>query len=153
TRMGVNGILLSDGPGDPHENGEILTNLKDMLKLKLPLFGLCLGHQLLALANGAEICKMKYGHHGANQSVKDMETGRVYITTQNHNYAVVAESLNPAIATPKFINVNDKTCEGVAYANAPVFSVQFQPEVGGGTMDTAWLFDQFIEMIATKEEK
>lgn len=145
--MGVNGIMLSNGPGNPKENAEIISNLKEMMKLNIPMFGICLGHQLLALANGFETEKLKYGHRGANQPVKDLGTGRVYISSQNHGYAVVSDSIDTAIAEELFVNVNDKTNEGIRYKNPPAFSVQFHPEASGGPMDTSWLFDRFIEMI------
>lgn len=143
--MGVDGIMLSNGPGDPQENTEVIEELKKIMNLGIPLFGICLGHQLLALANGFDTHKLKYGHRGANQPVKDMETGRVYVSSQNHGYAVVSDSIDTAIAEEYFINVNDRTCEGVSYKNIPAFSVQFHPEACGGPRDTSWLFDKFFE--------
>jgi len=132
------GIMLSNGPGDPAEpaNKGIVETLRALQKSKVPIFGICLGHQLLALANGYTTKKLKFGHRGANQPVKDMSTGRVYITSQNHGYAVVTDK-------GSFVNVNDGTCEGMDYGNS--FSVQFHPEACGGPLDTAFLFDRFIK--------
>ncbi|MCL1988073.1 MAG: carbamoyl phosphate synthase small subunit [Firmicutes bacterium] len=132
------GIMLSNGPGDPadHENLPIIETIKRLQDTKIPMFGICLGHQLLALANGHKTEKLKFGHRGANQPVKDTSTGRVYISSQNHGYTVVA-------ANPSFVNVNDGTCEGLEYDTA--FSVQFHPEGRGGPLDTTFLFDKFVE--------
>ncbi len=141
------GIMLSNGPGDPADNADIIENLKGLVQSKTPIFGICLGHQLMALANGFKTEKLKYGHRGANQPVKDLSTGNVYITSQNHGYAVVSSSIDKAIATELFVNVNDRTCEGVEYKNSPVFTVQFHPEACGGPKDTAFLFDRFIKMM------
>jgi carbamoyl-phosphate synthase small subunit len=140
------GIMLSNGPGDPADNKGIITELKKLSASGLPIFGICLGHQLLALAQGAETSKLKYGHRGANQPVKDLKTGRVYITSQNHGYAVVAASL-PAHARMRFENANDGTCEGIEYLNMPAFSAQFHPEASAGPLDTSYLFDQFIALM------
>ncbi len=145
--MKADGIMLSNGPGDPKENVEVIANLKEMIKSGIPMFGICLGHQLLALAHDFNTSKLKYGHRGANQPVKNLQTGRVYISSQNHGYAVESKSIDPKIAEEYFINVNDKTCEGVMYKNENIMSVQFHPEACGGPMDTAWLFDKFIENI------
>jgi carbamoyl-phosphate synthase small subunit len=132
------GIMLSNGPGDPAEpaNNGIIETLRVLQRSNVPIFGICLGHQLLALANGYTTKKLKFGHRGANQPVKDLSTGRVYITSQNHGYAVVADN-------GSFVNVNDGTCEGMDYGDS--FSVQFHPEARGGPLDTAFLFDRFIE--------
>lgn len=140
------GIMLSNGPGDPQENQEIIKQLRLLCEKKIPTFGICLGHQLLALSQGAATDKLKYGHRGANQPATDVETGRVYITSQNHGYAVVSKSL-PANAKESFVNANDGTCEGVTYTNMPAFSVQFHPEACGGPLDTEFLFDRFISLI------
>lgn len=139
----VDGIMLSNGPGDPAENVEIIENLKILMKLGIPIFGICLGHQLLALANGFSTHKLKYGHRGANQPVKDLKTGRVYISSQNHGYAVTRDSIDHKLADEWFINANDHTCEGLWYKHTPAFSVQFHPEACGGPKDTAFLFDLF----------
>lgn len=141
----ADGIMLSNGPGDPAENTEVIANIKEMMASNTPIFGICLGHQLLALASGFKTEKMKYGHRGANQPVKDLETQRVYITSQNHGYAVVNDSIGEEIGELWFENVNDKTCEGIKYKNVPVCSVQFHPEASGGPLDTTFLFDKFIE--------
>jgi len=132
------GVMLSNGPGDPADpaNSVIIDTIRIILQNGLPIFGICLGHQLLALAKGYSTQKLKFGHRGANQPVKELSTGRVYITSQNHGYAVVAEKSS-------FINVNDGTCEGLDYGDS--FSVQFHPEARGGPLDTAFLFDRFIE--------
>lgn len=140
------GIMLSNGPGDPQENADIVEQLKLLCEKKIPTFGICLGHQLLALSQGATTEKLKYGHRGANQPATEVETGRVYITSQNHGYAVVGSSL-PETAKESFVNANDGTCEGVTYTNMPAFSVQFHPEACGGPLDTEFLFDKFINMI------
>lgn len=143
--LSPDGIMLSNGPGDPAENTEIIENLKELLTTGIPIFGICLGHQLLALANGFQTHKLKYGHRGANQPVKDTGSGRVYITSQNHGYAVMSGSIDRRAAGEWFVNVNDETCEGIFYKNAPAFSVQFHPEACGGPRDTAFLFDRFVE--------
>lgn len=145
--LDVDGIMLSNGPGDPAENTEIIANLKDICKLNVPIFGICLGHQLLALAHGFTTEKLKYGHRGGNQPVKNTETGRVYITSQNHGYAVVSESINRAVARELFVNVNDNTCEGVRYLDCPAFTTQFHPEACAGPLDTQALFDEFFSMM------
>lgn len=145
------GVMLSNGPGDPKENTEIIKQLTILCNKKIPIFGICLGHQLLALATGAQTEKLKYGHRGANQPVKDLSTGRVYITSQNHGYAVKNESLPPQ-AKLQFINVNDGTCEGITYANMPAFSVQFHPEACGGPQDTKMLFDRFLQMVSIHQQ-
>lgn len=148
--MGVDGVMLSNGPGDPAEDTAIIANVREIAHSGLPVFGICLGHQLLALANGFRTEKLKYGHRGCNQPVKSLETGRVYISSQNHGYAVVSESLDPAVAKESFVNVNDGSNEGVSYCKTPAFSVQFHPEACGGTHDTEMLFDQFFSMMEGK---
>ena len=144
--LNPDGIMLSNGPGDPQENQGIIAELKKLCEKKLPTFGICLGHQLLAISQGAQTHKLKYGHRGANQPATDTESGRVYITSQNHGYAVVGSSL-PENARESFVNGNDGTCEGVAYTDMPAFSVQFHPEACGGPLDTAFLFDKFISLM------
>ncbi|MGN0551512.1 MAG: carbamoyl phosphate synthase small subunit [Acutalibacteraceae bacterium] len=148
--LNPDGIMLSNGPGDPQENTEIIAELKKLCNEKIPTFGICLGHQLLALSQGAKTEKLKYGHRGANQPAKDLSTGRVYITSQNHGYAVVGDSL-PQNARESYINANDGTCEGVEYTDMPAFSVQFHPEACGGPLDTAFLFDKFINLIKSNK--
>jgi len=140
------GIMLSNGPGDPADNIGIISELAKLSDSGIPTFGVCLGHQLLALAQGAKTAKLKYGHRGANQPVKDLNKGRIYITSQNHGYAVVTDSL-PAHASLSFFNANDGTCEGIEYHHMPAFSTQFHPEASAGPLDTSYLFDQFIDLM------
>ncbi len=142
-----NGIMLSNGPGDPSECTEIIDQLKILASSGIPIFAICLGHQLLALAHGFETEKMVYGHHGSNHPVKDLTTGRVYISTQNHNYVIKEDTIDPKVAKVWFKNVNDKTNEGLEYLNENIKSVQFHPEACGGPHDTEYLFDSFIEMM------
>ena len=144
--LNPDGIMLSNGPGDPAENTAVIAELKKLSDSGVPMFGICLGHQLLALARGAQTEKLKYGHRGANQPVKELETGKVYITSQNHGYAVVSDSL-PEDAEVSFVNGNDGTCEGVTYTNMPAFSVQFHPEACGGPQETSFLFERFMQLI------
>jgi len=158
-KAGYDGVMLSNGPGDPAENTGVIAEIKNLCdynrkvvstgsttEKQIPTFGICLGHQMLALANGAKTSKLKYGHRGGNHPVKNLETGRVYISSQNHGYAVENDSL-PANAKLSFINCNDETCEGVNYTDIPAFSVQFHPEACGGPQDTNFLFDKFINML------
>ena len=141
------GLMLSNGPGDPADNTGIISEITKLCEYgKLPIFGICLGHQMLALARGCKTSKLKYGHRGGNHPVKDTATGRVYITSQNHGYAVENDSL-PPFARQSFVNENDSTCEGVTYSDIPAFSVQFHPEACGGPHDTNFLFDRFITLI------
>ena len=145
------GIMLSNGPGDPAENTGVIEEINKLCeysktKKPLPIFGICLGHQMLALARGAKTSKLKYGHRGGNHPVKDSHTGRVYITSQNHGYAVEPQSL-PDFARLSFVNINDQTCEGVDYTDIPAFSVQFHPEACSGPHDTNFLFDRFLDMM------
>lgn len=141
------GIMLSNGPGDPAECVTIIEEIKKLFQTDIPIFAICLGHQLLALANGAKTHKMKYGHRGANHPVKDLSTGRVYISSQNHGYVVDDGSLDKSVAETSFINVNDGTVEGLHYLNKNVFTVQFHPEACAGPQDTEFLFDRFIHMM------
>lgn len=148
------GIMLSNGPGDPAEVTTVIANLQEIAKLGIPIFGICLGHQLMALSQGARTEKLKYGHRGANQPVIDLRSGKTYVTSQNHGYAVVGESLDPAVGEVSHINANDKTCEGIRYHAVNAFTVQFHPEAHGGPLDTAYLFDEFASrMDAYKEGK
>ena len=142
---GTDGIVLSNGPGDPKENAGCIAEIKKLLGQK-PVFGICLGHQLTALALGGDTVKLKYGHRGGNQPVKDMKTGRVWITSQNHGYAVVSETLK-GIGEETFVNANDGSCEGMAYPDLRCFTVQFHPEACPGPQDTAFLFDRFTGMM------
>ena len=141
------GIMLSNGPGDPAENTAIIHELRTLCRSGVPIFGICLGHQLLALARGGETMKLKYGHRGANQPVQDTQTKKVYITSQNHGYAVKTGDLLPKDARESFVNLNDGTCEGIEYLDIPAFSVQFHPEACGGPLDTRYLFDEFIGLM------
>ena len=141
------GIFISNGPGDPEDNKTTIATLQELDKTGIPTMGICLGHQLLALAHGFRTTKLKYGHRGANHPVKNLETERVYISSQNHGYAVVSDSIDSSIAAELFVNVNDGTNEGIRYKNKPVFSVQFHPEACGGPKDTDFLFDEFIKMM------
>ncbi len=134
--LNPDGVMLSNGPGDPAKNTAVIAELKKLSDSGVPMFGICLGHQLLALARGAQTEKLKYGHRGANQPVKELASGKVYITSQNHGYAVVSDSL-PSDAVVSYVNGNDNTCEGVSYTDIPAFSVQFHPEAHGGPLDTS----------------
>ena len=137
--------MLSNGPGDPAENVNEIAELKKLVG-KVPLFGICLGHQLLALSQGGQTQKLKYGHRGVNQPVTDLVTGRTYITSQNHGYAVVLSSVK-GDGSLRFKNANDGTCEGIDYPEKKAFSVQFHPEARSGPQDTAFLFDRFIKLM------
>ena len=141
------GIMLSNGPGDPKECVDIIKEIKKLYDSNVPIFAICLGHQLMALATGADTHKMKYGHRGGNHPVKDLATGRVYISSQNHGYVVDTDKLDPNVAEPAFINVNDGTNEGLKYVNKNIFTVQFHPEACPGPQDSAYLFDRFINMM------
>lgn len=147
--LNPDGLMLTNGPGDPAENTGIIENLKKLAG-KLPIFGICLGHQLFALAMGGKTRKMKYGHRGANQPVKFLETGRVFITCQNHGYEVISSSLEGKGAL-SFVNANDNTCEGFDYPDINAYTVQFHPEACGGPHDAAFLFEKFIKNM--KESK
>jgi carbamoyl-phosphate synthase small subunit len=144
--LGVDGVVLSNGPGDPEPLEEIIANLRQLVDSGLPIFGICLGHQLLALALGARTVKLKFGHHGGNQPVRNLETGKITITSQNHGFAVLEATLpERCIATE--VNLNDRTLEGFRVADRPVFAVQYHPEAAPGPRDAAPLFDQFLETV------
>lgn len=145
------GVLLSNGAGDPNDNEDIIREIAFLCKESLPVMGIGLGHQLLALSQGGKTIKLQYGHRGGNQPVKDVVTGLSYISSQNHGFAVDHEAL-PENAVLRFVNRNDGTCEGVDYADMPAFSVQFQPEPCGGPMDTRFLFDRFIALMGGNKE-
>ena len=145
------GIMLSNGPGDPKECTAIIKEVRKLYESEIPIFAICLGHQLMALATGADTKKMKYGHRGGNHPVKDLETGRVYISSQNHGYVVDTETLNPEVAVPAFENVNDKTNEGLKYTGKNIFTVQFHPEACPGPQDSGYLFDRFLEMMEVNQ--
>lgn len=138
------GVMLSNGPGDPAENTAIIAEIGKLLG-RVPVFGICLGHQLMALAVGGSTVKLKYGHRGVNQPARDLVGGRTYITSQNHGYAVVGDSL--PCGEVRFVNANDGTCEGIDYPALRAFSVQFHPEACAGPHDTAFLFDRFCDLM------
>ena len=144
------GILLSNGPGDPKENTGCIAEIRKLLGEK-PLFGICLGHQLTALALGGDTVRLKYGHRGGNQPVRDLRSGRTRITSQNHGYAVVSETLK-GIGIETFVNANDGSCEGMAYPDLRCFTVQFHPEACPGPQDTAFLFDRFLQMMGGESD-
>ncbi len=149
-KLNPDGIMLSNGPGDPSDNEECIEELKKLIGKK-PIFGICLGHQLLALAMGAKTEKLKYGHRGVNQPVKDLKTNRTYISSQNHGYAVLNEGIEECGGVISFINANDGTNEGIDYPEKNAFSVQFHPEACSGPHDTRFLFDRFIDMMGGNE--
>jgi len=141
------GIMLSNGPGDPKDCGDIIQEIKKLYDTEIPIFAICLGHQLMALATGADTHKLKYGHRGGNHPVRDLSDGRVYISSQNHGYVVDVEKLDPSVCVPAFENVNDGTNEGLKYVGKNIFTVQFHPEACPGPLDSGYLFDRFIEMM------
>jgi carbamoyl-phosphate synthase small subunit len=145
------GIMLSNGPGDPKECTEIIAEIKKLYDSNVPIFAICLGHQLMALATGADTHKLKYGHRGGNHPVKDLETGRVYISSQNHGYVVDVDTMDPSVAVPAFVNVNDGTNEGLKYTNKNIFTVQYHPEACPGPQDSSYLFDRFIKMMEERK--
>lgn len=147
------GIMLSNGPGDPKECTAMIAEIKKLYESNVPIFAICLGHQLMALATGADTYKLKYGHRGGNHPVKDLQTGRVYISSQNHGYVVDTDKLDPNVAIPAFVNVNDGTNEGLAYTGKNIFTVQFHPEACPGPQDSGYLFDRFIDMMRMQSEK
>lgn len=144
-KLSPNGIMLSNGPGDPAENTGCIKEIKKLLGA-VPMFGICLGHQLMALAAGGKTEKMRYGHRGVNQPVKEVGDSRTYITSQNHGYSVIADSIKDK-GSLSFVNANDGTCEGVDYKDLNAFSVQFHPEACSGPKDTSFLFDKFIKLM------
>lgn len=141
------GIMLSNGPGDPAECTSIIKEIKKLYETDIPIFAICLGHQLMALATGGTTYKLKYGHRGGNHPVKDLQTGRVYISSQNHGYVVDEDKIDPNVAVPAFKNVNDGTNEGLAYVGKNIFTVQFHPEACPGPQDSGYLFNRFLEMM------
>jgi len=145
------GIMLSNGPGDPKENTAIIREVKKLYESDVPIFAICLGHQLMALANGMDTHKLKYGHRGGNHPVKDLETGRVYISSQNHGYVVDTDNLDPSVAVPAFVNVNDSTNEGLKYVGKNIFTVQYHPEACPGPLDSGYLFDRFLKMMEVND--
>lgn len=143
----VDGVLLGNGPGDPRDQGPLIERLRKILDLRLPTFGICLGHQLLARCLGADTFKLPFGHRSHNQPVLEVGTRRAFITSQNHGYAVDEETL-PGDVLPWFVNLNDGTNEGIRHASLPCSSVQFHPEAAAGPRDTALLFDEFLRTVS-----
>lgn len=144
--MNPDGVFLSNGPGDPQPCDYAITAAKVFLEKKIPLFGICLGHQIMGLAAGAKTVKMKFGHHGANHPVKDLQTGKVVITSQNHGFAVDAKTL-PKNVIPTHASLFDGSLQGMAWTDRPAFCFQGHPEASPGPQDVAYLFDRFIEMM------
>jgi len=144
------GILLSNGPGNPKDCVHQIRTIKELIGKK-PLFGICLGHQLTALAMGCDTKRLKYGHRGCNHPVKDMERDINYITSQNHGYTIIEESIDKSKMIISHRNINDDTVEGIIYTDVPVYTVQFHPEASPGPGDTAYLFDRFFEMMKCKK--
>jgi len=150
-KLNPDGILLSNGPGDPKDVEGATETIQEMIEHEIPLFGICLGHQLFALANGADTEKMKFGHRGGNHPVKDLVTNKVYMTSQNHGYTVTHQSLDQCPLKITHTAVNDGTVEGLTHTYAPAFSVQYHPEASPGPYDNTYLFDQFIALMRTKK--
>ena len=145
-RLKPDGVMLSNGPGDPKDVPEAIQTIRNLVGT-VPIFGICLGHQLIALATGADTSKMKFGHRGVNQPVKDLRTGRTYMTSQNHGYSVDAQSLDGTDLQLTQVSLNDETVEGLEHKKFPVFSVQYHPESSPGPEDTGPLFDEFLNRI------
>lgn len=143
----TDGILISNGPGDPAVLGKQIEMIKGLVGKK-PLFGICLGHQLISQALGGKTYKMKFGHHGLNHPVRDVRTGRVFVTSQNHGFAVDTDTL-PSNVEARFINANDKSQEGIVCDDLSILTAQFHPEAAPGPVDSSWIFDDFVEY-ATK---
>ncbi len=151
--MQPDGVFLSNGPGDPADVKETIQTIRELIG-KVPIFGICLGHQMISLAYGAKTYKLKFGHRGGNHPVKNLRTGKIEITSQNHSYAVDTESLADTGLEMTHINLLDNTVEGVACEKDAVFSVQYHPESAPGPQDSAYLFDRFLDhMKAWKEER
>jgi len=140
------GVLLSNGPGDPAAVEYVVETVRQLIG-KVPMFGICFGHQMLGLALGGKTYKLKFGHHGGNHPVKDLKTGKVHITVQNHGFCVDIDSLNRDEIEITHINLNDKTLEGMRHKKLPIFSVQFHPEAGPGPHDALYMFDEFVRML------
>ena len=149
-RLKPHGLLLSNGPGDPEPVTDAIATIRTLLAERLPIFGICLGHQLLGLALGGKTYKLKFGHHGSNHPVKDLETGKVEITSQNHGFCVDIDSLPKEVKTTH-VNLNDGTSEGMAHSTLPVFSVQHHPEASAGPHDSRYLFERFKALMLRQE--
>jgi len=149
--LNPDGILISNGPGDPKKAGYVIRSVKDIIKKRIPMMGICLGNQIMALALGGNTYKLKFGHRGQNHPVIDLDTGKSFITSQNHGFAVRPESLDSSVLRVTFRNGNDGTVEGISHRKLPIMGVQFHPEASPGPQDTSFLFDRFIRMV--KEEK
>ncbi len=145
-KLKPDGLLLSNGPGDPAAVKYVIENTRKLIG-KLPIFGICLGHQMLGLALGGKTYKLKFGHHGANHPVKEIKSGRISITVQNHGFCVDINSLDKKEIEITHINLNDQTLEGMRHKKLPIFSVQFHPEASAGPHDAAYLFSEFITMM------
>ena len=148
--MKPDGVLLSNGPGDPAALGYVVETTKQLLG-KIPIFGICLGHQIIGQALGGKTYKLKFGHHGANHPVKDVATGRIAITSQNHGFCVDLDTLNKKEIKITHVNLNDQTLEGIRHKKLPVFSVQFHPEASPGPHDAEYLFAEFIAMMKKRK--
>ncbi len=144
---GYDGVMLSGGPGDPVDNPAVIAEIRKLYDSDIPLFGVCLGHQLLALAIGAKTGKLAYGHWGANHPVRDLEKQRVFITSQNHGYVVLTDTVDPAVAEVSHVNANDGTCEGLRYKRPKCFTTQFHPEANVGPKETEYLFNRFVSFL------
>ncbi len=144
------GVILPDGPGNPNELTDVISEIRKLMDKKVPMFGIELGHQLMALAMGSKTEKLKYGHRGSSQPVKDLDTGRTHITTQNHGYIVSEIDENETVIS--HININDDTVEGLIYKNLPAFSVQFHPETSEVNKDTSYLYDKFVGLMGGNED-
>ena len=147
----VDGVFLTNGPGDPMDARSFIDRVKRLLTIDKPIFGICFGHQLLSLAAGSKTMKMKFGHRSANQPVRDLLTNKCYITSQNHGFMVQNESI-PRDFQPWFVNLNDGSNEGIRHLKKPIFSVQFHPEASPGPHDTAFLFDEFTQLVSQSRQ-
>jgi carbamoyl-phosphate synthase small subunit len=144
------GFFITNGPGDPEGVPHVVANIRKIVETGLPTFGICFGHQLLGWAFGGKTYKLKFGHRGANQPVKDFTTGKVEITSQNHGFCVDIKSLDPKLVETTHINLNDQTSEGMRHKKLPVFCVQYHPEACPGPHDSTYLFERFMKLMETK---
>jgi len=151
--IGADGILLSNGPGDPKDCKASIEQIANLYSSGTPIMGICLGHQLMALATGADTHKLRYGHRGINHPVKDLRADRVYITSQNHGYVVTDETLSADICEISHLNMNDGSIEGLRYLKQPVFTIQYHPEGAPGPWDNNYLFDEFLQLIDDTKRK